>query len=146
MEYVVWNGIRLNNTVTPVCIEIHLDTTLSYNEHIQKIKQLNVRNIIIVKHANSRWIIGRMPTLTTCCLALCCSFAEYSCPVRVPIQASSNRPHMTAAETSKDVSCQHTSAAAGRYCSCSHYENCCKPHGARKTDDTNQQPTSILLK
>ena len=56
---------------------------------IQKIKQLNVRNIIIGKHAHSRWILLRMPTLTACCLALCCSFAEYSCPVRAMTTHSS---------------------------------------------------------
>ncbi len=58
VEYVVWSVIRLNNTATPVCIEIHLDRTLTHTTSIiQKIKQLNVRNIIIVKHAHSRWII-----------------------------------------------------------------------------------------
>ena len=29
VEYVVWCVIRLNNTATPVCIEIHLGRTLS---------------------------------------------------------------------------------------------------------------------
>ena len=58
VEYLVWSVIRLNNTATPVCIEIHLDRTLTHTTSIiQKIKQLNVRNIIIVKHAHSRWII-----------------------------------------------------------------------------------------
>ncbi len=33
VEYVVWCVIRLNNTATPVCIEIHLGRTLPYNEH-----------------------------------------------------------------------------------------------------------------
>ena len=38
VEYVVWCVIRLNNTATPVCIEIHLGRTLSYNEHNTKDK------------------------------------------------------------------------------------------------------------
>ena len=38
VEYVVWCVIRLNNTATPVCIEIHLGRTLPYNEHTTKDK------------------------------------------------------------------------------------------------------------
>ena len=58
VEYVVWSVISLNNIATPVCIEIHLDRTLTHTTSIiQKIKQLNVPNIIIVKHAHSRWIV-----------------------------------------------------------------------------------------
>ena len=62
VEYVVWCAL------ISISVE-HCHTT----SIIKKIKQLNIRKIIIVKHANSRWIILRMPTLTACCLALCCS-------------------------------------------------------------------------
>ena len=33
---VVWNGIRLSNTTTPVYLGIHLDRTLCYKTHIEK--------------------------------------------------------------------------------------------------------------
>ena len=42
---VVWNGIRLSNTTTPVYLGIHLDRTLCYKTHIEKTKmKVNARN------------------------------------------------------------------------------------------------------
>ena len=42
----VGNGIRLSNTTTPVYLGIHLDRTLCYKTHIEKMK-VNARNNII---------------------------------------------------------------------------------------------------
>ena len=78
---VVWNGIRLSNTTTPVYLGIHLDRTLCYKTHIKKTKmKVNARNNIIRKLANSKWGC-KATTLRPSCLALCYSAAEYACPV-----------------------------------------------------------------
>ena len=69
---VVWNGIRISNTTTPVYLGIHLDRT-------PKMKG-NTRNNIIRKLANSKWGC-KAATLRPSCLALCYSAAEYACPV-----------------------------------------------------------------
>ena len=74
---VVWNGIRLSNTTTPVYLGIHLDRTLCYKTHIEKTKmKVNARNNIIRKLANSKWGC-KATTLRLSCLAL-------SCRVRMP--------------------------------------------------------------
>ena len=53
---VVWNGIRLSNTTTPVYLGIHLDRTLCYKTLIEKTKmKVNARNNIIRKLINSKW-------------------------------------------------------------------------------------------
>ena len=78
---VVWNGIRLSNTTTPVYLGIHLDRTLCYKTHIEKTKmKVNARNNIIRKLANSKWRC-EATTLRPSCLALCNSAAEFACPV-----------------------------------------------------------------
>ena len=78
---VVWNGIILSNTTTPVYLGIHLARTLCYKTHIEKTKmKVNARNNIIRKLANSKWRC-KATTLRPSCLALCYSVAEYTCPV-----------------------------------------------------------------
>ena len=78
---VVWNGIILSNTTTPVYLGIHLDRTLCYKTHIEKTKmKVNARNNIILKLSNSK--LGcKTTTLRPSCLDLCHSAAEYACPV-----------------------------------------------------------------
>ena len=78
---VVWNGIRLSSTTTPVYLGIHLDRTLCHKAHIEKTKmKVNARNNIIRKLANSKW--GYKATaLRPSCLTLCYSAAGYACPV-----------------------------------------------------------------
>ena len=45
---VMWNGIRLSNTTTPVYLGIHLDRTLCYKTHIEQTKmKVKARNNII---------------------------------------------------------------------------------------------------
>ena len=79
---VVWNGIRLSNTTTPVYLGIDLDRTLCYKTHIEKTRmKVNARNNIIRKLANSKWGC-KASALRPSCLALCYSAAEYACPVR----------------------------------------------------------------
>ena len=76
----VWNGIRLSNTTTPVYLGIHLHRTLCSKTHIEKIKmEVNAINNIIRKLANSKWGC-KATTLRPSCLALCYSAAEYACP------------------------------------------------------------------
>ena len=78
---VVWNGIRLSNTTTPVYLGIHLDRTLCCKTHIEKTKmKVNARNNSIRKLADSKWGC-KATTLRPSCLALCYSAAEYACPV-----------------------------------------------------------------
>ena len=82
---VVWNGIRLSNTTTPVYlgkkVGIHLDRTLCYITHIEKTNiEVNARNNIIRKLANSKWGC-KASILGPSCLALCYSAAEYACRV-----------------------------------------------------------------
>ena len=80
-ECIVWNGIILSNTTTPVYLGIHLDRTLCYKTHIEKTKmKVNARNSIIRKLANSK--LGcKATTLRPSCIALCYSAAEFACPV-----------------------------------------------------------------
>ena len=78
---VEWNSTRLSNTTTPVYPGVHLDRTLCYKTHIEKTKMnVNARNIIIRKLANSKWGC-KASTLRPSCLALCYSAAEYACSV-----------------------------------------------------------------
>ena len=78
---VVWNGIRLSNTTTPVYLGIHLNRTLCYKTHIEKTNmKVHARNSIIRKLASSKWGYNTM-TLIPSCLALCYSAAESACPV-----------------------------------------------------------------
>ena len=78
---VVWNGIRLSSTTTPVYRGIHLDRTLCYKTHTEKTKmKVNSRNNIIRKLANSKWGC-KATTFRPSCLTLCYSAAEYACPV-----------------------------------------------------------------
>ena len=86
VEYVVWCVIRLNNTATPVCIEIHLGRTLSYNEHNTKDKttkcpqhhhrqacKFEVDNFT---NANTNSMLSR-PLLFFCRILLSCSGNDY---------------------------------------------------------------------
>ena len=78
---VMWNGVRLSNTTTPVYLGIHLDRNMCYKTHIEKTKmEVNARNNIIRKLANSKWGC-KASTLRSSCLALCYSAAKYACPV-----------------------------------------------------------------
>ena len=84
VEYVVWCVIRLNNTATPVCIEIHLGRTLSYNEHNTKDKttkcpqhrqacKFEVDNFT---NSNTNSMLSR-PLLFFCRILLSCSGNDY---------------------------------------------------------------------
>ena len=78
---VTWNGTRLTTTATPAYLGVNHDRTLSYKMNICNTKQeVNARNNIIYKLANSKWG-SRALTLRSIGLALCCSTAEYACAV-----------------------------------------------------------------
>ena len=78
---VTGDGIKLENHQHPVYLGVTLDRTLSYREHIQKMRaKVSARNSLLRQLTNSKW--GAHPgTLRTSALALCFSAAEYACPV-----------------------------------------------------------------
>ena len=72
---------HLEHIHNPVYMGVTLDRTLSYKEHIHKLKcKTSARNDILMKLSNTIW--GAKPaTIKTTALALCYSMAEYACPV-----------------------------------------------------------------
>ena len=74
---IFWNNERLEHVDFPVYLGVTLDRTLSFAEHIRKLKsKVATRNNLLGKLANSNW--GTDPkTLRTTALALCYSTAEY---------------------------------------------------------------------
>ena len=76
-----WNGEKLKNDSFPVYLGVTLDRTLSFAEHVRKVKaKVATRNNLLSKLANSNW--GANPqTLRTTALALSYSTAEYCSPV-----------------------------------------------------------------
>ena len=78
---VSWNGVDLENTDAPKCLDVTLDRTLSYKTHIHNTKmKVATRNNLLKKLANSRWGTNAR-TIRTTALALCYSTAEYAAPV-----------------------------------------------------------------
>ena len=79
---VVWNGTRLSNTTTPVYLVVHLDRTLCYKTHIEKMK-VNARNNIIrkfeegVQGINTQTQLSR-PLLLSCRIRLPCVGKVYT--------------------------------------------------------------------
>ena len=71
-----------SNTVIFLCtLGVTLDRTLSYKQHIEKVKgKVRTRNNFLHKLANSSWGANTF-TLRATALALCYSVAEYACPV-----------------------------------------------------------------
>ncbi|KAK3883799.1 hypothetical protein Pcinc_011924 [Petrolisthes cinctipes] len=78
---VKWENEELENTKFPVYLGVTLDRTLSFKEHMRKLKEkVASRNNLLRKLANSKW--GTDPnTLKTTAVALCFSTAEYCAPV-----------------------------------------------------------------
>ena len=78
---VTWENKELENTKFPVYLGVTLDRTLSFKEHLWKVKRkVAIRNNILQKLANSSW--GTDPkTLKTTAMALCYTTAEYCAPV-----------------------------------------------------------------
>ena len=76
-----WNGTSLDHCQHPVYLGVTLDRTLSFKQHIEKVKgKVRTRNNLLRKLANSLWGASA-PTLRATALALCYSAAEYACPV-----------------------------------------------------------------
>ena len=76
-----WNGVDLKHCDFPVYLGLTLDRTLSYKQHIEKVKgKVRTRNNLLHKLANSSWG-ANTSTLRATALALCYSVAEYACPV-----------------------------------------------------------------
>ena len=76
-----WNNQELEYNDFPVYLGVTLDRTLTYSEHVRKVKgKVSTRNNLLTKLANSSW--GTDPrTLRTTALALSYSTAEYCCAV-----------------------------------------------------------------
>ena len=76
-----WCNKELLHTSHPVYLGVTLDRTLSYKQHIMKVKgKTAARNNILKKLSNTKW--GTSPsTIKTTALALSYSTAEYACPV-----------------------------------------------------------------
>ena len=76
-----WNGVDLKQCDFPVYLGVPLDRTLSYKQHIEKVKgKVRTRNNLLHKLASSSWGANTF-TLRATALALCYSVAEYACPV-----------------------------------------------------------------
>ena len=76
-----WNGTSLDHCQHPVYLGDTLDRTLSFKQHIEKVKgKVRTRNNLLRKLANLLWGASA-PTLRATALALCYSAAEYACPV-----------------------------------------------------------------
>ena len=76
-----WNGTSLDNWQHPVYLGVTLGRTLSFKQHIEKVKgKVRTRNNLLRKLVNSLWDASA-PTLRATALALCYSAAEYACPV-----------------------------------------------------------------
>ncbi|KAI8515700.1 hypothetical protein Bbelb_065130 [Branchiostoma belcheri] len=78
---IVWEGEELENTPHPVYLGVTLDRTLSFKEHVNKLrKKVSSRNNLLSNLANSSW--GADPnTLKQTALALCYSTAAYCAAV-----------------------------------------------------------------
>ena len=76
-----WYNQHLEHIPNPLYLGVTLDRTLSYKEHIHKLKcKTSARNNILRKLSNTKW--GAKPaTIKTTSLALSYSTAEYACPV-----------------------------------------------------------------
>ena len=76
-----WEGKILKKTPFPVYLGVTLDRTLSFGEHVSKLrKKLASRNNLVANLANTKW--GADPeTLRLTCLALCYSTAEFCAAV-----------------------------------------------------------------
>ena len=82
-----WNGVDFKHCHFPVYLGVTLDRTLSYKQHIEKVKgKVRTRNNFLHKLANSSWGANTF-TLRATALALCYSVAEYACPV-IPCKVS----------------------------------------------------------
>ena len=76
-----WEGVALKKTPNPVYLGVTLDRTLSFKEHVAKLrKKISSRNNLLGTLANSSW--GADPnTLRSSAMALCYSTAEYCAEV-----------------------------------------------------------------
>ena len=78
---ITWYNKHLEHIPNPVYLGVTLDRTLSYKEHIHKLKyKTSTQNNILRKLSNTKW--GAKPaTIKTTALALCYTTAEYAIPV-----------------------------------------------------------------
>jgi len=75
------DGQRLRHECHPTCLEVTLDRTLSYREHLTKTAgKLKNRNNLLLKLAGSTWGASAN-TVRSSALALSYSAAEYCAPV-----------------------------------------------------------------
>ena len=81
MLKVKWSNTELENTDLPKYLDVTLDRTQCYKQHIHNTKmKVATRNNLLRKLANSKWGTSAS-TIRTTALALCYSVAEYAAPV-----------------------------------------------------------------
>ena len=79
---IAWYNKHLEHIPNPVYMGVNLERTLSYKEHIHKLKcKRSARNTIVGKLSNTKWV-DKPATIKTTALALYYSMAEYACPER----------------------------------------------------------------
>jgi len=77
---IVWNGKKLANEKFPVYLGVTMDRTLSYREHVRKLKEkVASRNNLLNNLTTLNWGADAN-TLRSTALALCYSTAEYCSP------------------------------------------------------------------
>ena len=73
---ITWYDKHLEHIPNPVYLGVTLDRTLSYKEHIHKLKcKTSARNEILKNLSNTKWG-AKLSTIKTTALALCYSTAE----------------------------------------------------------------------
>ena len=97
---VSWNGVDLENTAHPKYLNVTLDMTLSYRQHIQNTKmKVATPNNLLKKLSNSKWGTN-VSTIRTRVLALCYSIREYAAPRTIILPSKSRTSARGDQETS----------------------------------------------
>ena len=129
------NQLRANPSKTQVC-DFHL-------RNREAKRELNVMWNGTRKLANSKWGC-KASTLSSSCLALCYSAAEYACPVWArSTHARKLNPalHDCCRIISGCLKPTNLDSVYLQYRPSTHQDDCCIPHGTHTPNDRRQTPT-----